>query len=89
VRPSGLGRRRFDKGFDRRRKFLVAAPGNFVLSSLRSFFAFRPGRGALDGRDRMVDDTHNLRIGPLFGFRPAAARKCTYWTFAIEVRQLL
>jgi hypothetical protein len=85
VRPSG----RFDDGFDRRRKFLVAAPGNFVLSSLRSFFALRPGRGVLDGRDRMVEDTHNLRIGPHFSYRPAAARKRTYWTFASEVRQLL
>jgi hypothetical protein len=88
VRPSGPGRRPFEDGFDRRREFLVVLSGNLVLSSLRSFFAFRSGRGVLDGRDRMVDDTHNLRIVPLFGYRPAAARKRTYWTFAIEVRQL-
>ena len=87
MRPSGLARRPFEDGFGKRREFLVAVSGNFVLSNLRSFFAFRPGRGVLDGRDRMVDDTHNLRIAPLFGFWPAAARKRTYWTIAIEIRQ--
>ena len=87
MRPSGLARRPFEDGFGKRREFLVAVSGNFVLSNLRSFFAFRPGRGVLDGRDRMVDDTHILRIVPLFGFWPAAARKRTYWTIAIEIRQ--
>lgn len=88
MRPSGPGRRPFEVGFDRRREFLVVLSGNLVLSNLRSFFAFRPGSGVPGGRDRMVDDTHNLRIVSLFGYRPAAARKRTYWTFAVEVRQL-
>lgn len=89
ARPSGLARRRFSDSFDAGRKLLVAAPGDFLPSSLRSFFAFRPGRGVLEGRDRMVDDIHNLRIEPFFGYGPAAARKHMYWNFAIAVRQWL